>query len=607
MAWMNRRGKLDTIAVNGPEDVALDWDGIDWRAHEQNVIRLRRRIFKATREQDWAAVRSLQKLMLGSWSNTLVSVRQVTQRNAGRRTAGIDGVVALSPEARANMAVRVHDSRSSWEPLPVRRVYIPKAGGKQRPLGIPVLMDRCHQARVRNALEPEWEARFEARSYGFRPGRSCADAIGSLYSTLKGSRAQRVWILDADLSAAFDRIDHARLLDALGRFPARELIKRWLQAGVFEPGKGFASTEEGTPQGGVISPLLLNVALHGLEEAAGVRYRQTGFNAGTAVPGTSILVRYADDFAVCCHSRQQAEQVKARLAGWLAPRGLAFNEDKTRIVHLEEGFDFLGFNVRQYRRGGRPGKLLIKPSQEAVRRIRRRLADEIRHMRGSNAMALIAKLNPIIRGWAAYYRGVVSSKVFAALDNYLWQLTYKWVKHSHPNKPKKWIVRRYFGRFNRFRNDQWVFGARDHVLNDHGDIAYLIKFSWTNIVRHRPVWRGASPDDPNLTEYWAVRRRKVLAPLDSYNLRLLVEQDGRCPLCGEHVLTPDQPPQSPHEWERWWLSIVKRAIAADYLTHHGQGGTPDGNRTRLVHTSCHRSLRARGGTRPAPETSSGLA
>jgi RNA-directed DNA polymerase len=597
---------LDTTTVNGPEDV-LDWDAIDWRAQEQNVARLRRRIFTATREQDWATARSLQKMMLRSWSNTLVSVRQVTQRNAGRRTAGIDGEVALSSSERAELAVRVHRSRSSWDPLPVRRVYIPKANGKRRPLGIPVIMDRCHQARVRNALEPEWEARFEPRSYGFRPGRSCADAIASLYVTLNGPRAQRVWILDADLLAAFDHLDHGHILRQLGAFPARELVARWLRAGVIEAGKGFAPTEAGTPQGGVISPLLMNVALHGLEEAAGVRYRNTGTHTVNAVVGTPILVRYADDLVACCYSRQQAEQVKVQLADWLAPRGLVFNEDKTRIVDLDEGFDFLGFNLRRYRRRHQPAKLLIRPSQGAVRRIRNRLADELRRLRGSNARAVIARLNPIIRGWAAYYRGVVSSKQYNALDDYLWWLTYRWARHSHPNKPKKWIARRYFGRFNKFRNDRWVFGDRGHVINDRGDVAYLVKFAWTAIVRHQLVAGRASPDDPDLTDYWAARRRKVKPPLDSYNLNLLAKQDGHCPLCGDHLLVPDQPPQSPHEWERWWLSIARRAIAADHLTHHGRGGTPDGNRTRLVHASCHRSLRARQRRNPVPATPAGLA
>lgn len=190
--------------VNGPEDALLEWGAVDWRLHEERVRRMRQRIFKAVRAQDWATARNLQKLMLRSWSNTLISVRQVTQRNAGRRTAGVDGEVALTSPARAALAVRVHQSVSCWDPLPVKRTYIPKANGKQRPLGIPVIMDRCHQARVRNALEPEWEARFEPRSYGFRPGRGCHDAIGAAFAVLHGRNVKRVWLLDADLSAALD-------------------------------------------------------------------------------------------------------------------------------------------------------------------------------------------------------------------------------------------------------------------------------------------------------------------------------------------------------------------------------------------------------------------
>ena len=252
------KGKLDTL-VNGPEGLLpFDgdaWERVDWRFHEEQVRRLRGRIFKAVQAGDWPLARNLQKLALRSWSNTLVSVRQVTQRNTGRRTAGIDGLVALTSQARAEMAVRVHASIGSHRPSPVRRVYVPKASDKtkMRPLGIPVLSDRCHQARVRNALEPEWEARFEPRSYGFRPGRGCHDAIESLFSTLCG-KSRRVWILDADLAGAFDRISHGHLLEMLGGFPAREMIAGWLKAGVFEAGKGFAPTGEGTPQGGIITP-----------------------------------------------------------------------------------------------------------------------------------------------------------------------------------------------------------------------------------------------------------------------------------------------------------------------------------------------------------------
>jgi RNA-directed DNA polymerase len=574
-------GKLDT-SVNGPEGLpSFDgdaWERTDWRHHEGQVRRLRGRIFKAVREGDWPAARSLQKLMLRSWSSTLVSVRQVTQRNTGRRTAGIDGLVALTSQARAEMAVHVHASIGSHKPSPVRRVYVPKASDKtkMRPLGIPVLSDRCHQARVRNALEPEWEARFEPRSYGFRPGRGCHDAIESLFNTLHG-KSRRAWILDADLAGAFDKISHEHLLEMLGGFPARDMIAGWLKAGIFEAGKGFAPTGEGTPQGGVISPLLLNIALHGLEEAAGVRYR-TGIHAGDVRDGCPALTRYADDLVVCCHSRQQAEQVQARLAEWLEPRGLAFNEAKTRIVPLSEGFEFLGINLRRYPNG----KLLIKPSATAIKRFRNRLAREFRALRGSNVAAVLAKIVPITRGWAAYYRTVVSSRVFHALDNYLWKLTYKWACWSHSNKPKGWIVGRYFRKFSKFRNDRWVFGDKDTG-------AYLPRLAWTEIVRHTLVKGGASPDDPALAGYWAQRRQKVTPPLDPYTVRLLSRQDGRCSLCGESLLTPDQPPQSPQSWEHWFLQVTRKAIEADYLVHRDTPGAARSKRTHLVHATCHRS------------------
>ena len=574
-------GTLDT-SVNGPEGLpSFDgdaWERVDWRFHEEQVRRLRGRIFKAVQAGDWPLAGNLQKLALRSWSNTLVSVRQVTQRNTGRRTAGIDGQVALTSQAGAEMAVQVHACIGSHRPSPVRRVYVPKASDKtkMRPLGIPVISDRCHQARVRNALEPEWEARFEPRSYGFRPGRGCHDAIESLYNTLCG-KSRRVSILDADLAGAFDKISHGYLLEMLGGFPARDMIAGWLKAGIFEAGKGFAPTGEGTPQGGVISPLLLNIALHGLEEAAGVRYR-TGTHAGDVRDGCPALTRYADDLVVCCHSRQQAEQVQARLAGWLEPRGLAFNEAKTRIVPLSEGFDFLGFNLRRYPNG----KLLIKPGAMAIKRFRNRLAEEFRALRGANVAAVLAKIVPITRGWAAYYRTVVSSRVFRALDDYLWKLTYKWACWTHSNKPKGWIVGRYFRKFAKFRNDRWVFG-------DESTGAYLPRLAWTDIVRHTLAKGRASPDDPALAGYWAKRRQKVKPPLDSYTVRLLSRQDGRCSLCGENLLTRDQPPQSPEGWERWLLQVTRQAIKADYLVHHDTLSAARSNRTHLAHDTCHRS------------------
>ena len=239
------------------------------------------------------------------------------------------------------MADWLQRGATAWKPRPVKRVFIPKAHGKLRGLGIPTIADRCLQALTVNALEPEWEARFESRSYGFRPGRGCQDAIQAIFVTARGETCRRQWVLDADLAAAFDQLDHDYLLGQLGLFPARERVRGWLTAGVVERGR-LAPTERGSPQGGGISPVLMNVALHGMEQAAGVRYIRTGSNAGTARPGSPVLVRYADDLIALCHSGEQAEQVKARLASWLAPRGLAFNEDKTRVVHLDEAWTSWG-------------------------------------------------------------------------------------------------------------------------------------------------------------------------------------------------------------------------------------------------------------------------
>jgi RNA-directed DNA polymerase len=451
--------------ANGPER-RTDWDTVNWRQAQRLVRNLRQRIFRATQAGDLRKVRSLQKLMLRSRSNILMSVRRATQLNAGKNTPGVDRLVVKTPAARG----RLVDDLSAcqpWRAKPVRRVYIPKSNGKLRPLGIPTVTDRCLQAMVKNALEPEWEARFEGSSYGFRPGRGCHDAIGKVYLLAAVHRPTQ-WVVDADIKGAFDNINHDLLLRTIGQAPGRELLRQWLKAGVMEDGV-FHETPRGTPQGGVISPLLLNIALHGMEAALGVSYDRRGRRVGKRA-----VVRYADDFVVFCQSREDALRVKEEiLPEWLADRGLTLAEEKTRLVHLRQGFDFLGFNVRHYRnaRTSRTGyKLLIRPSKKSVNGVREDLREAWRGLKGQSVSAVLWRLNPIVRGWANYFRVGVASETFGKLDRWMHHRATRYVRSTHPCKPWRWARDRYWGKLNPERDDRWVFGNGGGLFPLHGGI-----------------------------------------------------------------------------------------------------------------------------------------
>jgi len=547
-----------------PTRAKCNWDQIDWSHCTQYVRSLRQEIFRATREGNLSKVRTLQRIMLRSEENRCLAVRRVTQVNRGKYTPGVDKVVVKTPKARGELVDRLANYEP-WKPLPTRRVYIPKANGKQRPLGIPAILDRCIQAVVKNALEPFWEAKFEDSSYGFRPGRGCHDAVERIYN-LASAKGNRRWVLDADIKGAFDNIDHGKLLEVIGNFPARELIRQWLKAGYLEDGV-FHDTEAGTPQGGVISPLLANIAFHGMEEALGVKFwsRTTKKHATELTPKSVGLVRYADDFVVFCHTKEEAEQAKEKLKAWFAERGLSFSEEKTRITNLDEGFDFLGFNVRQYpSKNSKSGfKLLIKPSKKSVKEMGRKLKDAFHEGHGGPTHALIAGLNPVIRGWANYFRTGVSARAFNRLDDYCFKLQRRWVVKRHPTKSWGWRRRRYWGNYR--DRDRWVFGNKD--LN-------LLKFSWTPIKRHTMVRRFASWDDPDLQGYWDERKiRELESMLNAFKRRVAKRQGYVCPVCKDHLANGEE-------------------IQEHHLVQRSEGGGDNEANVELVHMYCHQARHA---------------
>lgn len=549
--------------MNATDRPAYEWKHLPWKRFEVQVFKLQERIYKASRRGDVRTVRRLQRLLMASRAAKYLAVRRVTQDNRGKRTPGVDGVANLEPAERLDLAASL---RLSPKAQPVRRVWIPKPGStEQRPLGIPTMHDRAGQTLARLALEPEWEARFEPNSYGFRPGRSCHDAILAIYM---GICKKAKYVLDADIAKCFDRIDHAALLEKLRTFPTlRRAIRGWLKAGVMDDGALFP-TEEGTPQGGAISPLFANVALHGLETIVRAAFPRE----------EPLVVRYADDFVVLHEDLAVIERARAVTNAWLAGMGLELKPSKTRITHTlaehdgQVGFDFLGWTVRQFPVGkthrnklGLSFKTIITPSKDAQKRHLADIAALMRRHQQSPLKALIQHLNPKIRGWAAYHSHQVSKRVFSRSDHLTYCKLKRWAERRHPMKSRSWVRDRYW----HTRGDRnWVFGPRQGVpLALHAD---------TPIVRHVKVRGDKSPYDGDVL-YWASRLGRH-PELSLSKATLLKQQKGRCARCGLLFLSLDE------------------LIEVDHRTPCRFGGDHGGHNRQLLHGHCHDQKTAKDGS-----------
>ncbi|NET55212.1 MAG: group II intron reverse transcriptase/maturase [Symploca sp. SIO2E6] len=551
----------------------VEWRSINWRKLERRVYKLQKRIYRASQRGDVKALRKLQKTLMKSWSARATSVRRVSQDNQGKKTAGVDGVKSLTPKQRLDLINQLH---LGIKVSPTRRVWILKPGTEEkRPLGIPTMKDRALQALVKLVLEPEWEARFEPNSYGFRVGRSCQDAIEAIFLAI---RVKPKYVLDADIAKCFDRIDQEALLRKLNTFPTiRRQVRAWLKAGVMD-GKQLFPTSEGTPQGGVISPLLANIALHGMEERI-KQYAKTLKGDKRANQQSLSLIRYADDFVILHEDITVVQRCKEIISEWLNGMGLELKPSKTRLAHTfyqceqeKPGFNFLGFTIQQFPVGkyySKQGfKTIITPSKQKQKVHYDQIAKVIEAHKSAPQAALISHLNPIIRGWAKYYATVVSKVAYSDIDNLMYQKLQAWAKRRHPNKNWKWISNKYWCPIN---GDNWVFATR----KEDEKLLRLLNHADTPIVRHVKVKGESSPYDGNLV-YWSTRMGNNPEMPDKVS-KLLKKQKGKCTYCGLYFREND-------------------VIEVDHKIPKSQGGKDSYKNWQLLHRHCHDKKTANDGS-----------
>ncbi|MET0102588.1 MAG: group II intron reverse transcriptase/maturase [Sedimenticola sp.] len=550
---------IETMHACAPSDRIIDWNSIDWSQCHENVRKLQARIVKATKEGRWGKVKALQRLLTTSFSGKALAVKRVTS-NKGRNTPGVDGEIWSTPEAKSKGMLSLR--RRGYQPAPLRRIYIPKSNGKRRPLGIPTFHDRAIQALYLLALDPVAETTADLNSYGFRPSRSTADAIEQCFKALaRKDRAQ--WILEGDIRGCFDNISHDWLV---ANVPMDKVVlRKWLNAGYMES-KAWFATREGTPQGGIISPVLANMALDGLESLLAKQFPRELKRGGKRHYQKVNMVRYADDFIITGASRELLEQeVLPLVVSFLRERGLELSPEKTVITHIDRGFDFLGQNVRKYN-----GKLLVKPSQKNVKAFLLKVRSLIKKHRMAPQSRLLEILNPVIRGWANYHRHVVSKETFSKVDHLIWRALWNWARFRHPNKGRRWVMRRYFHPVGS-RNQVFGIALSEEEAEKKGRArTNLVNTSELPIRRHRKIERQANPYDPDWSQYFEERLRSKMLRTRKGGKRILslwLDQDGICPVCQQSL-----------NLDEWW-----------YSRHTGfcdVGDRADKDNLVLLHKSC---------------------